>query len=72
MRPPSSFSFVLLTYFVTLTACLCLAVMMLIFLLWAPFAWVGSKLEFLWSRRSTAIDSSTASQTHSLPKQSSI
>lgn len=73
MRPASSsFSFVLLTSAVTLIAWFCLAVMMLIFLLWAPFAWVSLMLSYLSSTRPTAPDSSSASDTHSFLKHSSI
>jgi hypothetical protein len=43
MRPAHSFSFVLLTPFVTLVAWLCLGVMVFVFRLWSPFAWVGLK-----------------------------
>jgi hypothetical protein len=70
MRPASSFSFVLLTGFVTLTAWFCLAVMMLVFFLWAPFAWVALKLGSLRPGRPTL--STSISHTRSLLKQSSI
>jgi hypothetical protein len=66
MRPGSWFSDTLLTSIVTLIAWLCLGVMTLVFLIWAPFAWLGAKLG---SRRSDAADSSSASQAHSLLKQ---
>ena len=44
MRPAPSVSFLFLTFFVTLVAWLCLAVMFLIFLVWSPFAWLALKL----------------------------
>jgi hypothetical protein len=72
MHPTRSFSFVLLTSLVTLIAWLCLSVMMLIFLLWAPFAWVGLKLAYFGSGRPTAGDSSSASHKHFLLKQTGI
>jgi hypothetical protein len=69
MRPASSFSFLLLTAFVTLIAWTCLAVMILVFLLWSPFAWLALKIG---SGRKDACDSSSAGGTHSLLKQTSI
>ena len=69
MRPASSFSFVVLTFSVTLVAWACLAVMMVVFLLWAPFAWLVLKLG---SDREDAFDSSSASHAHPLLKQTSI
>jgi hypothetical protein len=69
MRPASSFSYALLTSIVTLIAWLCLGVMMLVFLIWAPFAWLGLKLGSRPSDGSDAADSSSASQVHSLLKQ---
>lgn len=72
MRPASSFSYALLTSIVTLIAWLCLGVMMLIFLIWAPFAWLGAKLGFGGSDRSDTADSFSASQAHPLLKQTRI
>lgn len=70
MRPAaSSFSFLLLTAFVTLIAWACLAVMILVFLLWSPFAWLVLQIG---PDRKDAGDSSTAGDAHSLLKQTSI
>jgi hypothetical protein len=62
----------LLTFIVTLTAWLCLGLTMLVFLIWAPFAWLRLKLAFRRSDRSDATDSSSASQARSLLKQTGI
>jgi hypothetical protein len=72
MRPASSFSYALLTSIVTLTAWLCLGVMMLVFLIWAPFAWLRLKLGFRQSDSSDDADSSSARHPHSLLKQTGI
>lgn len=72
MRPASSFSYALLTFIVTLIVWLCLGVMMLVFLIWAPFAWLGLKLGSRQADRSDAADSSFASPPHSLLKQTGI
>lgn len=72
MRPAPSFPFALLTFVVTLIAWSCLAVMMLIFLLWAPFAWGSLKLASFRSGRRTAADSSSVNHTHSLMKQTGV
>ena len=72
MRPAHSFSFVLLTPFVTLVAWLCLGVMVFVFRLWSPFAWVGLKFRPPRSGRPISADSSSASHTHSLLKQTGI
>lgn len=72
MRPASSFSYTLLTSIVTLIAWLCLGLMMLVFLIWAPFAWLGLKLGSRQSGRSDAADSFSASHAHSLLKQTRI
>ena len=67
MRPAaSSFSFLLLTAFVTLVAWACLAVMILVFLLWSPFAWLALQIG---SGRQDAGDSSPVGDPHSLLKQ---
>jgi hypothetical protein len=71
MRPAHSFSYVVLTSFVTLFAWLCLAVMMFVFLLWCPMAWLWLKLAPRRSGHPTA-DPSSVSHTHSLLKQTGI
>ena len=69
MRPASLFSYALLTSIVTLVAWLCVGLMMLVFLIWAPFAWLGAKLIFRPSDPSDAAGSSSASQAHTLLTQ---
>ena len=70
MRPASSsFSFLLLTAFVTLVAWACLALMILVFLLWSPFAWLALQMG---PGRKDAGDSSAAGEAHSLLNQTRI
>ena len=69
MRPASSFSYALLTPIVTLIAWLCVGVMMLVFLISAPFVWLSANLGFRPSNRPDVADSFSASKAHPFLKQ---
>jgi hypothetical protein len=72
VRPTPSFSFVLLTSFVTLLAWLCLATMVFVFLLWCPLAWLGLKLAPRRPGNPTLAGSSSVTHAHSCLKETSI